>query len=214
MHTKKSDTCYFADGNVEVSGGVLTLANRREQSHGFNYTSGVVNSISYGTGRGFQQTYGPAFWLPNTRNNGDDGNCEIDVVEIPGNPKFGGGATAWGTVHSTHDSYANGSAHGNVTLPAGEWWGDAFHDFAVWWAPGFIAWYIDGVPFFNTTKYVPHTPAYMVLDNEIGLGHLAGPGGGWAGNPAHTPFPQLMLVDHVQVWRLASSEAALVPARR
>ena len=129
VQTKASDTCFFGDDNVAVVDGKLVLTNRRERSHGFDYTSGVVNSIAY-PGRGFQQTYGyfearilpsagkhnlgmcPAFWLPNVRNNGDDGNCEIDVMEIPGNPKFGGGHTVWGTVHATHDSYANGSAHG------------------------------------------------------------------------------------------------------
>lgn len=107
-HRKASDTCYFADANVAVSDGKLVLTNKRESSHGFNYTSGVVNSIAY-HGRGFQQLYGffearikpsdgkhnlgmcPAFWMPNVRNNGDDGNCEIDVMEIPGNPRFGGG---------------------------------------------------------------------------------------------------------------------------
>jgi beta-glucanase (GH16 family) len=94
-HVKASDTCYFADDNVAVTDGKLVLTNKREKSHGFDYTSGVVNSIAY-PGRGFQQLYGyfeariqpspgehnvgmcPAFWMPNVRNNGDDGNCEID----------------------------------------------------------------------------------------------------------------------------------------
>ena len=60
VHTKASDTCYCGDDNVAVSNGVLTLTNRREESHGFNYTSGVVNSIHYppGSGRGFERAYG------------------------------------------------------------------------------------------------------------------------------------------------------------
>eukprot|EP00665_Eupelagonemidae_sp_cell47_P005844 gene5844-7543_t len=33
----------------------------------------------------------PAFWLPNVLNDGDDGNCEIDVMEIPGGTSFGEG---------------------------------------------------------------------------------------------------------------------------
>jgi hypothetical protein len=40
----------------------------------------------------------------------------------------------------------------------------------------------------------------MVLDNEVGLGHLSGGDGGWAGDPDGTPFPQQMLVESVTVW--------------
>ena len=113
-----------------VEDGVLTITATRTpdalaDSVTEDWISGGLNTQGI-----FQQTYGyfearilpsagkhnlgmcPAFWLPNVRNNGDDGNCEIDVMEIPGNPKFGGGHTVWGTVHATHDSYANGSAHG------------------------------------------------------------------------------------------------------
>ena len=257
-HVKASDTCYFADENVAVTDGKLVLSNKREKSHGFDYTSGVVNSIPY-PGRGFQQLYGyfeariqpspgehnvgmcPAFWMPNVRNNGDDGNCEIDgahsapvlsscvaaqpvrsilllgfhspglfllggvragaVMEIPGNPRFGGGHTVYGTVHATHDSYANGSAHGNVSLSPG-FWSEGYHDFAVLWLPGFLAWYVDGNQYFNTTEFVPNTAAYLVLDNEVGLGHLDPRGdGGWAGDPKHTLFPQEMKVEHVHVWQ-------------
>ena len=60
--------------------------------------------------------------------------------------------------------------------------------------------FIDDKPFFSTTELVPSTPAYLVLDNEVGLGHLAPPGQDWAGDPSNTPFPQTMLIDHVTVW--------------
>ena len=49
---------------------------------------------------------------------------------------------------------------------------------------------------------------YLVFDNEVGLGHLKGPDGGWAGNPEHTPFPQQMLIDRVTVWRRRPAAAA------
>ena len=137
--------------------------------------------------------------MQNVRNHGDDGNCEIDVMEIPGNPKFSGGRTVWGTVHATHDSYANGSAHGKLTLEEG-YFSDGYHDFAVLWEPGFLGWYVDGKQYYNTTQFVPDTAAYLVLDNEVGLGHLSGGDGGWAGNPAGTIFPQQMLVESVTVW--------------
>lgn len=57
-----------------------------------------------------------------------------------------------------------------------------------------------GTPFFSTTNIVQSTAAYLVLDNEVGLGHLSSPDGSWAGDPTHTPFPQMMRVDHVKVW--------------
>lgn len=108
----------------------------------------------------------------------------------------------YGTVHATHDAYNHGSAHGNVTLPPGQFFGDAFHDYAVLWEPSALTWFFDGREYFRTTKYVPSTPAYLVLDNEIGLGHLDPAGdGGWAGDPSGTLFPQTMLVDHVRVWQ-------------
>ena len=88
---------------------------------------------------------------------------------------------------------------GNVT--SGGFWSDSYHDFAVLWLPDLLAWYIDGKQYFNTTKFVPNTPAYIVLDNEVGLGHKEGPDGGWAGNPSTTVFPQEMSVEHVTVWR-------------
>ena len=245
---KASDTCYFGDDNVAVADGKLVLTNRREKSHGLNYSeynnadygfqlftftgthcallstaSGVVNSISYGPGRGFQQVYGyfearvqpspgkhnlgmcPAFWLPNVNNNGDDGNCEIDVMEIPGGKIGGGGHIVHGTVHAGFASSDPNrpkihSVHGSRTMDPG-YWGDNYHNFAVLWLPGYLAWYVDGKMYFNTTQFVPDTPAYMVLDNEVGLGHLKGPDGGWAGNPKDTIFPQEMKVDHVTVWR-------------
>ena len=88
---------------------------------------------------------------------------------------------------------------GNVTSSG--FWSDSYHDFAVLWLPDLLAWYIDGKQYFNTTKFVPNTPAYIVLDNEVGLGHKEGPDGGWAGNPSTTIFPQEMRAEHVTVWR-------------
>lgn len=220
-HTKASDTCWFDDNNVFVRNGSLVLVNKRENNHGFNYSSGVVNSIAYNRSQGFQQTYGyfearirpspgatncgmcPAFWMPNVLNAGDNGHCEIDVMEIPGNKRFGGGHTMYGTVHTLDDHYDHGSAHGNVTLSG--YFSDEYHNFAVLWEPGVLAWYYDDKEFFRTDKYVPSTAAYLVLDNEVGLGHLDPVGdGGWAGDPSHTPFPQEMLIDHVKVWRKKS----------
>ena len=113
VHKKAGDACYFADENVWVEDGRLVLENRHERRGGYNYTSGVVN-----TGPSFQTLYGyfearilasppsgapgacPAFWLPNTINDGDNGVGEIDVMEIPGGPHSGAGKVVWFTVQS------------------------------------------------------------------------------------------------------------------
>jgi len=212
LYEKVGDTCYFADENVFIQDGNLILLNRREQSHGYNYTSGVVNSLAYNSSQGFEQMYGyfeahilasqggiegmcPAFWLPNVLNEGDDGIGEIDIMEIPGGKCCGIGATAFFTVHSNNTE----EDHGSTTLARG-YWGDAYHLYAMLWQPDMLCWYIDNVKQFCTQKLIPATPSYMVLDNEIGLG-----GTNWAGFPnGNTPFPQLMKIDHVRVWKSIS----------
>jgi len=213
--SKAGDECFFADENAFVEDGKLILENRREKKGGFNYTSGTVNTLKYNDTQGFEQVYGyfeariraspgggpgqtPAFWMPNHANDGDDGRSEIDVVEIPGAECCGSGRVAWFTVHDGFGA----KRYGNFFYPVLEepfiprYWGDDYHDYALLWLPGLLAFYVDGVERFRTTELVPATPAYMVLDNEIGLGHNT-----WSGEPANASFPQRMMVDHVYVWR-------------
>jgi len=214
-NTKDGDECFFADENVYVEDGKLVLVNRREVREGYNYSSGTVNTLQYNESQGFEQVHGyfeariraspgggpgqtPAFWMPNRANDGDDGRSEIDVMEIPGGDCCGSGRTAWFTVH---DGFGN-KRYGNYFYPVLDqpyvprYWGDDFHDYGLLWAPGLLAFYVDGVERFRTHELVPATPAYMVLDNEIGLGHNS-----WSGEPENATFPQQMLIDHVRVWR-------------
>jgi len=208
VQTKASDPdCYFDEANVYTQNGNLIINDERRLNHGFNYTSGVVNSIAYNASQGFQQLYGyfesrlwgtpggiegmcPAYWMPNVLNNGDDGHGEIDVIEIPGGKCCGLGAIAWFTVHNQTQQ-----SGGNYQIPSG-YWGDTYHVYGVLWQSDRICWYIDDIERFCTKDYVPTTAAYMVLDNEIGLG-----GNNWAGLPNNTAFPQIMQVDWVRVWK-------------
>jgi len=189
----------------------LVILNQREPSHGFNYTSGVVNSILYNNSQGFEQAYGyfearilpskggfegmcPAFWLPNILNNGDDGTREIDIMEVPGGKCCGEGHAVYYTVHNQKDE-----RFGSKNLTQG-YWGDNYHIFAVLWQTDQLCWFIDNVKQFCTNDLVPSTPSYIVFDNEIGLG-----GDKWAGIPdSNTPFPQIMKVDYVRVWKQSS----------
>jgi len=223
-HTKDGDECLFADENVFIEDGKLILENRRESRGGFNYTSGTVNTLQYNGSQGFEQVYGyfearikaspggepgqtPAFWMPNRANSGDDGHSEIDVVEIPGADCCGSGRAAWFTVHDGFGA----KRYGNYFYPVLDepfvprYWGDDFHDYGLLWMPGMLAFYIDGVERFRTCELVPATPAYMVLDNEIGLGHDT-----WSGEPDAAFYPQRMSIDHVRVWRNLNGESQAV----
>ena len=95
----------------------------------------------------------------------------------------------------------------------GRYWSTAYHDFAVLWEPGMLTWFVDGKEFSRTSQHVPSTAAYLVLDNEVGLGDTGprGPNGSWAGDPSGTPFPQVMMVDHVRVWAKKSQTSRIVP---
>jgi len=214
VQVKASDPdCYFDESNVYIQNGNLVILNERRLNHGYNYTSGVVNSIASNKSQGFESLYGyfeariwgspggiegmcPAFWLPNTLNNGDDGNSEIDIMEVPGGKCCGLGAAVWFTVHNK--SQSDYSSYMNVTVG---YWGTTYHVYGALWEPDRLCFYVDDMEQFCTRKIIPTTPSYMVLDNEIGLG-----GDKWAGNPDNTTFPQLMHVDWVRVWNRAQVE--------
>jgi len=208
VQTKGNDPdCYFAPENVYVQNGNLVILNERRTNQGLHYTSGIVNSIKYNNSQGFEQQYGyfeariwgspggiegmcPAFWLPNTLNNGDDGHCELDIVEVPGGSCCGVGKTAYWTLSNG----TNGDVSGKLNSPSG-YWGDTYHIWGVLWQSDSVCWYTDNVQQFCTKQYIPTTPAYMVFDNEIGLA-----GDDWAGSPNNTAFPQYMHVDWVRAW--------------
>jgi len=204
--TKDSETdCYFPPENAYVQNGNLIIVNdRKDTEGGYHYTSGVVNSASYNSSSGFIQTYGywearmwvspgeiegmcPAFWLPNV------GPYEIDIIETPGGKCCGLGATAWFTVHNHTDGRED---YGTYNAFPGSYWGDTYHVFGLLWRPDRLCWYTDNVERFCTKSYVPQTAGYAVFCNEIGLG-----GDAWTGSPDLTPFPQIMQVDWIRVWK-------------
>ncbi len=221
VHTKAIDTCYFADENVWVEDGRLVIENRHERREGYNYTSGAVN-----TGASFQALYGyfeasimvnpadgapgadPCFWLANTMNNGDDAVGEIDIMEIPGGPHAGAGKAVWFTVHDGRANQSYGNFYYPTLTPPFEpshWADGTFHTYAVHWEPDRLTWYVDGVQRFTTTDFVPSTPSYIMLADEIGV-----LGDAWAGEPDPSVFPYRMAVDHVRVWQ----EVKRAPAAR
>ncbi|MGW1817569.1 lectin, partial [Streptomyces sp. NPDC002125] len=85
------------------------------------------------------------------------------------------------------------------TLPGGAAFADAFHTFAVDWAPDSITWSVDGTVYqrrtpadLNGNRWVFDKPFFLILNLAVG--------GYWPGDPdGSTTFPQQLVVDYVRV---------------
>jgi beta-glucanase (GH16 family) len=207
--------------NATVSGGVLRLTARRENSGGSAYTSARVRSKLRGdwlygrfearakvpTGRGLW----PAFWLLPTdeRYGGWASSGEIDVLEILGHQP----AKVYGTLHYGGTWPANTSGGSNYTLPAGTF-ADDFHVFALEWTPTRMRWFVDGVQFAERTSWWSAGGPYPApFDERFHLLLNLAVGGDWPGAPdPATIFPQAFEVDYVRVYQdLANGGACRFP---
>ena len=126
------------------------------------------------------------------------GGMEVDAMESLG---------IWGanvTQHALHwDGY--GADHkttgwSGITYPATP---DGFHTYGVYWEPGLLAFYVDGI---KTAEYansrVMSVPAYFLLSLQLG---------GWGGNnPGAQVNNQVMEVDWVRSWSGTRAAAATV----
>jgi beta-glucanase (GH16 family) len=117
-----------------------------------------------------------------------NGGMEIDIMESLG---------IWGpdeTQHAVHwDGY--GSQHQSVGWPniLSSATGDGFHTYGVYWQPGLLEFYVDGIRTgsWNNTR-VMSVPAYVILSLQLG---------GWDNNNAGAQVHnQVMEVDWVRVW--------------
>ncbi|MFI7250701.1 ricin-type beta-trefoil lectin domain protein [Micromonospora chalcea] len=196
------------DGN-----GNLVITARRENPSGYScwYGSCQYTSARLLTNGTFAQAYGrfearikvprgqglwPAFWMlgNDIGTNPWPGSGEIDIMENVGYAP----STVWGTLHGP--GYSGGSGVGaSTSLPGGQALADAFHTFAVDWAPDSITWYLDGVAYSRKTpadiggnRWVFDHPFFMIMNVAVG--------GNWPGSPdGSTTFPQTMTIDYVRV---------------
>jgi beta-glucanase (GH16 family) len=132
---------------------------------------------------------------------------EIDIMENIGREPY----TVHGTVHGPGYAGANGIGAA-YNHPSGERFSDAFHTYAVEWAPNELRWFVDDVRFHTLTPenlpagaaWVFNRPYFMLLNVAVG--------GYWPGPPrASTVFPQSLVVDHVRVLeRTGQTDAASV----
>ncbi len=206
--------------NVEQRGGNLVITGRKEDFTGKDgiarhYTSGRIRTEGH-----FSQAYGrfearmklpvgqgiwPAFWMlgANVPTVGWPKGGEIDILEAIGDPH-----TIYSTLHGP--GYSGGHAiSAKFAVPAGEAIDDAFHTYAVEWAPDDIRFFFDDHLIAHRTpaslpagtKWVYDHPFFVLFDLAIG--------GDWPGNPdSSTVFPKQMLVDYVRVYNRSSPAPA------
>ncbi|MFC8453137.1 ricin-type beta-trefoil lectin domain protein [Kitasatospora sp. NPDC057223] len=207
---------FYTSGNANAAldgQGHLVITARRENPANYQcwygtcqYTSARLNT----SGR-FSQAYGhvetrmkiprgqgmwPAFWMlgNDIGQVGWPNSGEIDVMENVG---FEPG-TVHGTIHGPGYSGSGGIGAG-YSLPGGQAFADAFHTFAVDWAPDSISWSVDGTVYQRRTpadlggrSWVYNKPFFLILNLAVG--------GYWPGDPdGATAFPQQLVVDYVRV---------------
>lgn len=206
--TSTSNAALDGNGNL-----VITARKENPANYGCWYGTCQYTSARLKTQGKFTQAYGrfearlkvprgqglwPAFWMlgDNIGSVGWPTSGEIDIMENVG---FEPG-TVHGTLHGPGYSGCCGLGSG-YTLPGGAALADAFHTFAVDWAPDSITFYIDGIQYGRKTpadaggnQWVFNHPFFMILNVAVG--------GNWPGSPnASTVFPQTMTVDYVRVYQ-------------
>ncbi|MBO4253726.1 RICIN domain-containing protein [Streptomyces griseorubiginosus] len=204
---------YYTPGtrNAALDGqGHLVITARRENPANYQcwYGTCQYTSARLNTSGSFTAQYGhvearmkiprgqgmwPAFWMLGTPVNWPDSG-EIDVMENVGFEP----STVHGTIHGPGYS-GSGGIGAAYSLPGGQAFADAFHTFAVDWAPDSITWSVDGTVYQRRTPadlggrtWVFNKPFFLILNLAVG--------GYWPGDPdGSTSFPQALVVDSVSV---------------
>lgn len=204
---------YYTSGNKNAAldgQGHLVITARRENPANYQcwYGTCQYTSARLNTAGKFNAQYGhvearmkiprgqgmwPAFWMLGTPVNWPDSG-EIDVMENVGYEP----STVHGTIHGPGYS-GSGGIGAAYSLPGGQAFADAFHTFAVDWAPDSITWSVDGTVYQRRTPadlggkaWVFNKPFFLILNLAVG--------GYWPGDPdSSTAFPQQLLVDSVSV---------------
>ena len=193
---------YDGQGHLVVSairqetGGYVSArlsARRAARAHMFRYGRFAAR-IRVPTGTGVW----PAWWLLGADDRYGWPSCgEIDIMEAPAS------AELRGQVHQgTHSPHSSGvGAVGVGVRPSVGDWGRGFHTYAIDWAPGRIAFFIDGRCTGTVTREgVTDHGAVWPFDDQEQAPVLNLAVGGWAGTPDETWSRQSMVVDWVRVY--------------
>ncbi|WP_159665295.1 RICIN domain-containing protein [Streptomyces mexicanus] len=218
---------YYTSGtkNAALDGqGHLVITARRENPANYQcwYGTCQYTSARLNTSGKFAAQYGhvearmkiprgqgmwPAFWMLGTDLGqvGWPNSGEIDVMENVGFEP----STVHGTIHGP--GYSGSAGIGApYSLPNGQAFADAFHTFAVDWAPDSISWSVDGTVYqrrppadLGGKTWVFNKPFFLILNLAVG--------GYWPGDPdASTSFPQQLVVDSVSVTTSNTSTGAAI----
>ncbi|MGW4658111.1 RICIN domain-containing protein [Streptomyces sp. NPDC004279] len=207
---------YYTSGNKNAAldgQGHLVITARRENPANYQcwYGTCQYTSARLNTSGKFTAQYGhvearmkiprgqgmwPAFWMlgNDIGQVGWPNSGEIDVMENVGFEP----STVHGTIHGPGYSGSGGIGAG-YSLPNGQAFADAFHTFAVDWAPDSITWSVDGNVYQRRTPadlggkaWAFNKPFFLILNLAVG--------GYWPGDPdGSTAFPQQLVVDSVTV---------------
>lgn len=200
--------------NAHLEDGNLVITALKENMTGPDGIAREYTSARMQTKDLFAQQYGrfearikipkgqgiwPAFWMLGT--DIDSVNWpksgEIDIMENIGKEP----GTVHGTIHGP--GYSGGDAlTAAFELPKGEHFSDAFHVFAVEWAPKVIRFYVDDRLYATQTADTVPAGQHWVFEHPFYVLLNVAVGGYWPGNPdATTQFPTSMLVDYVRVYK-------------
>jgi len=202
----------FVPENASVAGGFLTLLSTQEPGTTRPYHVAFIFSkqswaYGYWEARAKMPANGhglwPAFWM----NHGGT-YPEIDILEWLGN----GPKTQYTTYHPVDDAKSTNGV-GLGTAVTGPDYSAAFHVYGMWWQPGSITWYIDGVQvlqltqgqkYKGTTVDITSTAMETILNSAVG---------GWNNNTvdASTVFPASYLVDYVHIYSNDPKVSAVTP---
>jgi len=137
----------------------------------------------------------PAVWMlgANIREVGWPQSGEIDVMEFVGRSPH----EVFGTIHGP--GYSGGESISGVRdlgVPVADEW----HDFAVEWSPGRIAWEVDGVTYHEATP-PDVAPDEWVFEHTFFLLTNVAVGGNFGGSVSEdVQFPQDLAIDFVRVY--------------
>lgn len=205
--------------NVFVSGGNLTLRAQREAytcwSQSRPYTTAYLDTIgkanfTYGrfetrakspNGPNNSKGLWPAFWLRRTAVSGggdpNDGNGEIDVMELPGGSQYYDKSTV-----AIFRDYTPTKNDMRYDFPGATYPGDGFHVYAMEWEPDVLRFYVDGVLVWTRNPQTTSWFADVFNGNAQYHLRLTFHVGGWLGDPdAATTMPADFEVDYVKVWQ-------------
>jgi len=190
-------TARVADGSLECWYGRCEYTSARLLTKGlFEFQYGRLEArLKVPPGAGLW----PAVWMLGASIDevGWPKSGEIDVMEYLGRLPN----EVLGTIHGP--GYSGSSAFGK-SMDLGAPLADDFHEFAVEWQPGRIAWSVDGVVYHEASpadvapnEWVFDQPFFLILNVAVG-GNLGGP------IFPDTVFPASMAVDYVRLYQEAA----------